>query len=107
MMGAGVERPMPSDSTRRAADELVHDLLEALPVDEGGRRDAIRFEGAVDALQAVGAASGEWYERRAGRMGWSTADDADAGLLRDRPGPRGNQRQSASSLLTALTQDTT
>jgi hypothetical protein len=80
LMGAGVERPMPSDGTRRAAGELLQDLLEAVPLDDEGRSDdLLRFEGAVDALQSVDAASGEWYERRARRMGWPTADELSEG----------------------------
>jgi hypothetical protein len=76
LMGAGEERPVPSDRTRRAAGELLQELLEAVPVDDEGRGDDfMRFEGALSALQAVGAASGDWYERLARRMGWPTADD--------------------------------
>jgi len=80
LTGLGVKRPTPSERTRRAADELLHDLLEAMPIDDGGRGDhAMRFEGAVGALRAVGAASTEWYERLARRMGWPPA-----GELRER-----------------------
>jgi hypothetical protein len=74
LSGRGMERPTPSGGTRRAADELLRELLEAVPVDDRGRSDeARRFEGAVAALQAVGATSGGWYERLARRMGWATA----------------------------------
>jgi hypothetical protein len=76
LLGADVERPAPSDGTRQAAEELLGDSLEAVPEDDDGTGEAsIRFEGALDALQAVGAASGEWYERRSRRMGWPTADE--------------------------------
>lgn len=76
LTGPGVARPAPSDRTRAAADELLHDLLEAVPVDDDGRgADAMRFGGALAALRAVGAASGEWHERLARRMGWPTADE--------------------------------
>lgn len=76
LFGAGVERPAPSDTARRAAGELLHDLLETVPEDDDGRGDdLLRFEGALDALRAVGAASGEWYESLARRMGWPTADE--------------------------------
>jgi hypothetical protein len=76
LLGAGVERPAPSDTARRAAGELLDDLLEAVPEDDEARGDdLLRFEGALDALRAVGAASGEWDERRARRMGWPTADE--------------------------------
>ncbi|MGH2713734.1 MAG: hypothetical protein ACRDM7_07590 [Thermoleophilaceae bacterium] len=76
LIGPGVERPTPSDRTRRAADELLLGLLEAVPVDDDGLGvDSLRFGGAGDALQAVGAASTEWYERRRRRMGWPTADE--------------------------------
>jgi hypothetical protein len=76
LSGAAAERPTPSDRTRRAADELLRDLLEAVPVDQEGRGDeAMRFEGAVHALRTVGAASSEWYERRARRMVWPTASE--------------------------------
>jgi hypothetical protein len=76
LMGAGVERPVPSDRTRRAAGELLQDLLEAVPVDDERRGvDFMRFEGALSALQAVGAASGDWYDQLARRMGWATADE--------------------------------
>jgi hypothetical protein len=76
LMAAGVGRPVPSDGTRRGAGELLQDLLAAMPPDDEGRGDdSLRFEGALDALRAVGAASGEWYERRARRMGWPTADE--------------------------------
>jgi hypothetical protein len=34
LTGPGVERPAPSDRTREAADELLHGLLEAVPVDD-------------------------------------------------------------------------
>jgi hypothetical protein len=69
-----VERATPSDGTRRAADELLQELLEAVPIDDGGRGDdARRFEGAMVALRAVGASSRGWYERLARRMGWPTA----------------------------------
>jgi hypothetical protein len=51
LTGPAVERPTPSDMERQLADELLHDLLEAVPVDDTGRRhDALRFEGAVSAL---------------------------------------------------------
>lgn len=77
LSGLGMERPTPSDTTRRAADELLHDLLEAVPVDNGGRGDDItRFAGAMAALGVVGASSGGWYERLARRMGWPTACEA-------------------------------
>jgi hypothetical protein len=75
LAGPGVERRAPSDTTHRAADGPLHELLEAVPVNDGGSDDAMRFAGAVNALQAVGAASGEWHERRARRMGWPTADE--------------------------------
>jgi hypothetical protein len=96
LMGAGVERPVPSGRTRRAAGELLEDLLEAVPVDDEGRgEDFRRFEGALSALQAVGAASGDWYGRLARRMGWPTADEVselnEGGTERDLravlPGP--------------------
>jgi hypothetical protein len=74
LSGLSIERPTPSDRTRRAADELLQELLEAVPVDdEGGRGDVRRFEGAMVALRAVGASSGGWYERLGRRMGWPTA----------------------------------
>jgi hypothetical protein len=74
LSGLGMERPTPSDRTRRAADDLLQELLEAVPVDDGGRRDDVRrFEGAMAALRAVGASCGGWYERLARRMGWPTA----------------------------------
>jgi hypothetical protein len=76
LIGRGVEQPTPSERTRRAADELLHDLLEAVPADDrGGGDDARRFEGALAALGAVGASSGGWSERLARRMGWPTADE--------------------------------
>jgi hypothetical protein len=72
----GVERPAPSDRTRQAADELLQDLLKAVPVEDDGRGDDFfRFEGALFALQAVGAASGVWWERLARRRGWAPADE--------------------------------
>jgi hypothetical protein len=37
LSGLGVERPTPSERTRRAADELLQELLEAVPLDNGGR----------------------------------------------------------------------
>jgi hypothetical protein len=78
LMAAGVERPVPPEATRRAAGELLQDLLEAVPPqDEGSGDHLLRFEGAFDALLAVGAASGEWYERRARRMGSPPADELD------------------------------
>jgi hypothetical protein len=47
-----------------------------VPVDDDGSGDAaMRFGGALAALRAVGAASGEWDERLARRMGWPTADE--------------------------------
>jgi hypothetical protein len=76
LMGAGAERPRPSDRTRRAAGELLEDLLEAVPRDDEGRGDDYRrFEGALNALQAVGTASDDWYDRLYRRMGWPTADE--------------------------------
>lgn len=98
LIGLGGERPTPSDGTRRAADELLQELLEAVPVDDGGRGDAVRrFEGAMVALRAVGASSGGWYERLARRMGWPTARETGhqnrGGTQRDLlavlPGPAG------------------
>jgi hypothetical protein len=77
LLDADVKRPAPSDGTRQAADELLGDLLEAVPEDDDGTGEAsFRFEGALDALRAVDAASGEWYERRSRRMGWAGADEA-------------------------------
>jgi hypothetical protein len=74
LIGLGVERPTPSDGTRRAADELLQELLEAVPVDGGGGGDdARRFEGAMVALRAGGASSGRWYGRLGRRMGRPTA----------------------------------
>jgi hypothetical protein len=67
-----MEPPTPSERTRRAADELLHELLEAVPVDGGGLGDEVRrFEGAMGALEA--ASSGGWYERLARRVGWPTS----------------------------------
>ena len=78
LTGPGVERPAPSDTTRQAADGLLHELLDAVPEDNGGRgEEFMRFEGALGALQAVGAASREWYDRRARRMGWPTAAEVE------------------------------
>jgi hypothetical protein len=51
LSGLSVQRPAPSDSTRRAADELLHELLEAVPVD--------------DELQADGGAERRLPRRRA------------------------------------------
>lgn len=74
LSGISVERPTPSETTRRAAEELLQELLEAVPVDSGGRgAEATRFAGAASALWAVGASSGGWYERLARRMGSPTA----------------------------------
>lgn len=70
-----VERPAPSDRTRQAADELLQELLEAVPEDDGKGDDFFRFEGALFALQAVGAASGVWWERLARRRGRAPADE--------------------------------
>jgi hypothetical protein len=76
LAGPGVERPAPSERTREAAGELLQGLLGAVPEDDGGRGDDfIRFKGALFALQAVGAASGVWWERLARRMGWAPADE--------------------------------
>jgi hypothetical protein len=75
LSGLGMERPTPSARRRRAGDELLQELLEAVPVDDDGRGDDVRrFEGAAAALGVVGASSGGWYERLARRMGWPTAD---------------------------------
>ena len=96
LMGAGVERPVPSETTRRAAGELLQDLLKAVPEDDEGRGDDFRrFQGALNALQAVGAASGDWYDRLARRMDWPTPDEVsernEGGTERDLravlPGP--------------------
>jgi hypothetical protein len=76
LSGPDTERPTPSDRIRRAADGLLQEMLEAVPVDNDGRRDDVRrFEGAMAALRAVGASSGGWYERLARRMGWPTAGE--------------------------------
>jgi hypothetical protein len=75
LMGTGVERPALSDAARRAAGKLLNDLLEEVPHDEGRGDDLGRFKGALHALQAVGAASDDWYDRLARRMGWPTADE--------------------------------
>jgi hypothetical protein len=78
LTGPGVERPAPSDKTRQAAAQLLQALLEAVPAEDEGRGDDfMRFEGVLDALRAVGAASGEWYDRRARRMGWPTAAEVE------------------------------
>jgi hypothetical protein len=95
LMGAGVERPAPSDAARRAAGELLNDLLEAVLEDDEGRDEFRRFKGALHALQAVGAASDDWHDRLARRMGWPTADEVsernEGGTERDLravlPGP--------------------
>jgi hypothetical protein len=96
LMGTGVERPAPSEAARRAAGELLNDLLQQVPQDDEVRGDDFRrFKGALDALQAVGAASGDWYDRLARRMGWPTADEVserkEGGTERDLravlPGP--------------------
>jgi hypothetical protein len=72
-----VRRPEPSESTRAVADELLQDLLEAMPEDDDGRgEDLLRFDGALGALHAVGIEPMEWYDRRNRRMGWPTADEA-------------------------------
>jgi hypothetical protein len=74
LSGLVVEQPTPSERIRRAADELLQELLEAVPVDDGGGGDDVsRFEGAMVALRVVGASSGGWYERLGRRMGWPTA----------------------------------
>jgi hypothetical protein len=86
--GPGVERPAPSERTREAAGELLQALLEAVPLeDERSGDDVFRFEGAMIALQAVGAASGEWYDRLARRMGWPAADE------RGEPNVGGTQKE--------------
>jgi hypothetical protein len=78
LTGPGVERPAPSDKARQAAAQLLQELLEAVPAEDEGRGDDfMRFEGALDALRAVGATSGEWYDRRARRMGWPTAAEVE------------------------------
>jgi hypothetical protein len=78
LTGPGVERPAPSDKTRQAAAQLLQELLEAVPAEDEGRGDEfMRFDGALDAFRAVGAASGEWYDRRARRMGWRTAAEVE------------------------------
>jgi hypothetical protein len=72
-----VSRPEPSDSIRAVADELLQDLLEAVPEDdEAGGETLLRFDAALEALHAVGIAAIEWSDRRARRMGWPTADEA-------------------------------
>jgi hypothetical protein len=72
-----VRRPEPSDRTREVADELLQELLQAVPEDDDGRGEALlRFDGALQALHAVGIAAMEWYDRRNRRMGWPTADEA-------------------------------
>jgi hypothetical protein len=74
LAGPDVERPASSDRTREAAGELLQELLEAVPEDDGARGDDfIRFKGALFALQAAGAASGVWWERLARRRGWAPA----------------------------------
>jgi hypothetical protein len=78
----------PSERTRRAGDELLQELLEAVPVEDGGRGDeGRRFEGAMVALRAVGASSGGWYERLGRRMGWpiarETRQENSGGTQRD------------------------
>jgi hypothetical protein len=74
--GPGVERRAPSEKTREAAGELLQQLLEAVPVDDGVRGDDLfRFEGALFALQSVGAATSVWWERLARRMGWPTSEE--------------------------------
>jgi hypothetical protein len=75
---------------------LLTNLLEAVPKDDEGRgEDFRRFKGALNALQAVDAASDDWYDRLARRMGWPTADEVselnEGGTERDLrdvlPGP--------------------
>src|SRR5918999_494641 len=74
LTGPGLEQPAPADKTRQAAAQLLQELLEAVPAEDEGRGDEfMRFVGALGALQAVGAASGEWHDRLARRMGWPTA----------------------------------
>jgi hypothetical protein len=76
LAGPGVERPVPSETTRAAAGELLQQLLEAVPVDDGAGTDYLsRFEGALFALESVDAASSGWWERLARRMGWPTAEE--------------------------------
>jgi hypothetical protein len=74
LSGLSIEPPAPSERTRRAADELLQELLEAVPVEGRGKGDdARRFQGAMVALRTVGASSGGWYERLRRRMGSPTA----------------------------------
>jgi hypothetical protein len=64
-----------AEAARRAADELLEELLEAVPVEGRGGDDLSRFGGAMAALRAVGASSGGWYDRMSRRMGWPSADE--------------------------------
>ncbi|MGH2701337.1 MAG: hypothetical protein ACRDJ2_06115 [Actinomycetota bacterium] len=70
-------RPEASNETQQAGDDLLRDLLEAVPPDgDGIGSELSRFEGALGALIAVGAVDGAaWSNRLNAHMGWPSDEE--------------------------------
>jgi hypothetical protein len=69
LLASGEERPTAPGAARQAGRGLLEELFDAVVPDDDPPVGLSRFEGALEALCAVGAADAEWDERLRRRMG--------------------------------------
>jgi hypothetical protein len=69
------ERPSAAPAARERAEGLLRELFEPVAPDDETGVELARFQGAVAALRAVGAAAPEWDERLRRRMGWPSEEE--------------------------------
>ena len=77
ILAGEVPRPEAPSDLQQAGDELLRDLLEAVPPDDDGiGSELTRFEGALGALITVGAVDGAaWSNRLNAHMGWPSDEE--------------------------------
>jgi hypothetical protein len=72
--GYRAETPVVSADTRQRAPDVLAELLEGVTAEDASELERYRFEGALSALDAIGAADFDsWNDRLARLMGWLTA----------------------------------
>jgi hypothetical protein len=76
LSASGEERPTAPRTARQAGGGLLEELFDEVAPDDDPPVALSRFQGALEALRAVGAADAEWDERLRRRMGWPSAAEA-------------------------------
>jgi hypothetical protein len=75
LLGRGEERPSAPPAAHKAGEELLRALFDSVAPDGETGGELARFQGALAALRAVGAAAPEWDERLRRRMGWPSEEE--------------------------------